>query len=226
MKKNDYGGAIVNDKGGLLTVYNTTFKDNYAKYGGAIYNLGTAKVIDCLFVDNKGYDNKDINMDIYNHNASASIISIGDSPKMTDHFPMATWKQKVITGAILTAVAVFSAGAGFGISAAVASAAQLVSWAVGIGIGAIGGSIDAIIYSIDNQDYSQFMSRVRDGVVVGISAASLGMAVHAVINYKPLSVEIDGTLDNDIQRFIYGEGTNIDDLDKVVLDDSFRFSSQ
>ncbi len=181
-------------------------------------------------------------MDIYNHNASASIISIGGSPKVTDHFPMATWKQKVITGAILTGVALFSAGAGLGISAAITSGAQLVSWVVGIGIGAIGGSIDAMIYSIDNQDYSQFKYRVRDGIVVGISAASLGMAIRAVINYKPLSVEINQeqssveiydspqeflkSLDNNIQRFLYDERTNINDLDNVFVDDSFRFSSQ
>ena len=185
LKKSDYGGAIVNNKGGLLTVYNTTFKDNYAKYGGAVYNLGTAKVIDCMFINNKGYDNKNVNVDIYNHNASVSLISIGDSPNVIDHFPMAAWKQKVITAAILTGVAIVSAGAGFGISTAIASAAQLVSLAVGAGIGAIGGTVDAIIYSVDNQDYSQFLNRVKDGVVIGISAASLGMAMRAVINYKP-----------------------------------------
>ena len=72
VKKKDYGGAIVNNKCALLTSYNTTFKNNYAKYGGAIYNLGTAKVLACMFVDNKGYDNKNINVDIYNHNASVS----------------------------------------------------------------------------------------------------------------------------------------------------------
>ena len=96
MKKKDYGGAIVNNNGASLTVYNTTFKDNYAKYGGAIYNLGTAQVIDCVFAFNKGYDNKNIYVDIYNHNASVSIISIGDSPNVIDHFPMAAWKQSCL----------------------------------------------------------------------------------------------------------------------------------
>ena len=247
VKKNDYGGAIVNEKGGLLTVYNTTFKDNYAKYGGAIYNLGTAKVIDCIFVNNKGYDNKNVNVDIYNHNASASIISIRGSPNVSDHFPMATWKQKVITGVIMTGITVISAGAGFGISAAVASAAQLVSLAIGAGIGAIGGTIDAIVYSIDNQDYSQFMYRVKDGIVIGITAASLGMAVRAVIDYKPLSSQIDkereefidlddntqrmtngerneflNPLDyNEVQKMLYDDRTKIND---ITLDDSFKFS--
>jgi hypothetical protein len=58
--------------------------------------------------------------------------------------------------------------------------------AIGAGIGAIGGTVDAIIYSVDNQDYSQFFNRVKGGVVIGISAASLGAAMRAVINYKPL----------------------------------------
>jgi predicted outer membrane repeat protein len=183
MKKKDYGGAIVNNKGALLTVYNTTFKDNYAKYGGAIYNLGTAQVIDCIFTDNKGYDNKNVNVDIYNHNASVSIISIGKSPNVTDHFPMAAWKQKAITAAIMTGVTIISAGAGFGISLAVSSAAQVVGWAIGAGIGAIGGTLDAVIYSNDNQDYSQFADRVKDGVVTGIRAASFGMAIGSYMNY-------------------------------------------
>jgi hypothetical protein len=239
LKKSDYGGAIVNNKGGLLTVYNTTFKDNYAKYGGAVYNLGTAKVIDCIFIDNKGYDNKNVNVDIYNHNASVSIICIGDSPNVIDHFPMAAWKQKVITAAILTGVTIFSAGAGFGISTAIASAAQLVGWAVGAGIGAIGGTVDAIIYSNDNQDYSQFLNRVKDGVVIGISAASLGMAIHAAINYKPQAkstsspieestnspidestAEFLNSLDNDIQKFMYDERTNLKDLDAIIIKES------
>lgn len=86
---------------------------------------------------------------------------------MIDHFPMAAWKQKVITAAILTGVTIFSAGAGFGISTAIASAAQLVGWAVGAGIGAIGGTVDTIIYSNDNPDYGQFLNRVKDGVVIG-----------------------------------------------------------
>jgi predicted outer membrane repeat protein len=244
MKKNDYGGAIVNNKGASLTVYNTTFRDNYAKYGGAIYNVGTAKVIDCIFIDNKGYDNKNVNVDIYNHNASVSIICIGDSPNVIDHFPMAAWKQKVITAAILTGVTIFSAGAGFGISTAIASAAQLVGWAVGAGIGAIGGTVDAIIYSNDNQDYSQFFNRVKEGVVIGISAASLGMAIRSVINYEPLEGSLDNSLENDIQKFMYGERATLADLDAIkvktsiqeppemVVDansnvgDSFRFSDE
>ncbi len=183
VKKKDYGGAIVNNKGALLTGYNTTFKNNYAKYGGAIYNLGTAKVLACMFVDNKGYDNKNINVDIYNHNASVSIISIGDSPNVINHFPMAAWKQKAITAIIMTIVAVASGGAGLGVSAAVASGAQLVGLAIGIGVGAMGGTLDAFIYSNDNQDYGQFLNRVKDGVLIGIRAATLGMAIHNVITY-------------------------------------------
>ena len=122
-------------------------------------------------------------MDIYNHNASVSIISIGKSPNVTDHFPMAAWKQKAITAAIMTGVTIISAGAGFGISLAISSAAQVVGWAIGVGIGAIGGTLDAAIYSSDNQDYSQFAERVKDGVVTGIRAASFGMAIGSYMNY-------------------------------------------
>ena len=183
-------------------------------------------------------------MDIYNHNASVSIISIGDSPNVIDHFPMAAWKQKAITAAILTGVTIISAGAGFGVSAAISSAAQLVGWAIGAGVGAIGGTVDAIIYSTDNQDYSQFMNRVRDGVVIGISAASLGMAIHNVINYKPSefkSNEFDPTnikpgeynpsdflnpeAYNGAEKFLYDENVQVGDIDNYLyLDDGFKFS--
>lgn len=130
-------------------------------------------------------------------------------------------------------------GAGFGISTAIASAAQLVGWAVGAGIGAIGGTVDAIIYSNDNQDYGQFLNRVKDGVVIGISAASLGMAIRAVINHKsqaestnspieesansPIdesTAEFLNSLDNDIQKFMYDERTNLKDLDAIIIKES------
>ena len=216
-KKNDYGGAIVNDKGALLTVYNTAFKDNYAKYGGAIYNLATAKVIDCMFVDNKGYDNKDVDVDIYNHNASVSIISIGDSPNVIDHFPMAAWKQKAITVAIMAGVTIASAGAGFGVSTAVASAAQLVSWAIGAGIGAIGGTVDAVIYSTDNQDYSQFADRVKTGVVVGIAAASLGMTIRSAVQFEPLAKTVTDSV-------IIDDESSQNILDTAFIEDTQRNS--
>ena len=117
--------------------------------------------------------------------------------------------------------------------------------AVGAGIGAIGGTVDAIIYSNDNQDYSQFLNRVEEGVVIGISAASLGMAIRAAIDYKPLDKstrEFLDSLDNDIQKFMYDERTNLNDLDRMVVkhekaekiiqvakeaaNDSFRFSNE
>jgi hypothetical protein len=81
-------------------------------------------------------------------------------------------------GSIVAAVC-----AGFGISLAVSSAAQVVGWAIGAGIGAIGGTLDAVIYSNDKQDYSQFADRVKDGVVTGIRAASFGMAIGSYMNY-------------------------------------------
>ncbi|WP_295609632.1 right-handed parallel beta-helix repeat-containing protein [uncultured Methanobrevibacter sp.] len=243
IKKKDYGGAIVNNKGALLTGYNTTFKDNYAKYGGAIYNLGTAKVLACMFVDNKGYDNKNINVDIYNHNASVSIITIGDSPNVINHFPMAAWKQKAITAIIMTTVAVVSGGAGLGVSAAVASGAQLVGLAIGIGVGAMGGTLDAFIYSNDNQDYGQFLNRVKDGVLIGIRAATLGMAINNVITYgshvpntdealiEKTDVSVHEFLSsaeyNAAQKFLYNERVSFHDIDNIIAaDDSFKFSNE
>ena len=243
VKKKDYGGAIVNNKGALLTSYNTTFKNNYAKYGGAIYNLGTAKVLACMFVDNKVYNNKNINVDIYNHNASVSIISIGDSPNVINHFPMAAWKQKAITAIIMTIVAVAYGGAGLGVSAAVASGAQLVGLAIGIGVGAMGGTLDTFIYSNDNQDYGQFLNRVKDGVLIGIRAATLGMAIHNVITYgshvpntdEALIEKTDASVHeflnsadyNSAQKFLYDERVSFNDIDNIIAaDNSFRFSEE
>lgn len=100
-------------------------------------------------------------MDIYNHKSSVSVICIENSPTVVDHFPMAKWKQTVIAGGIMLAIAIVSAGTVFGVSAAIASAAKLVTIAIGAGIGAIGGTIDTYIYSNDNQDYSQFASWLK-----------------------------------------------------------------
>jgi hypothetical protein len=76
------------------------------------------------------------------------------------------------------------------------------------------------------------MNRVRDGVVIGISAASLGMAIYNVIHYKPSEfkpTEIKSDESNPIDlvnseeydspgKFLYGDDYN------SYIDDSFAFS--
>ena len=54
----DYGGAIRNHA--ILNCYECSFINNYAKYGGAIYNEkgSQSSFFDCYFKNNKGYSNK------------------------------------------------------------------------------------------------------------------------------------------------------------------------
>ena len=47
------GGAIINQLGGILTVFNSTFSDNRAQQsGGAIRNLGVATIVNSTFTSN------------------------------------------------------------------------------------------------------------------------------------------------------------------------------
>ncbi|MCL2485251.1 MAG: hypothetical protein FWF00_04235 [Endomicrobia bacterium] len=74
-----FGGAIYNDAGAVLTVYNSTFTRNTASgsgaKGGAIYNLGIVNLVadsgDVLFELNKAEN-------VYNaiHNAAGSILNL------------------------------------------------------------------------------------------------------------------------------------------------------
>lgn len=178
--ENDYGGAIVNLVGGSMTVYNTTFINNTAKYGGAIYNRGTAKVIDCIFTNNSAYDD-DLPIDIYNHDAGVSIIGVGSSPNVIDNFPMAAWKQKMITATISIAIIVASSFSGFGIAATMGAASYLATVAAGTVIGSIGGAIDALIYSNDQQDYGEFGTKLLQGISLGIQGAFFGSTINRII---------------------------------------------
>ena len=58
MTEEDYGGAIRN--WGILKCSDCSFLDNYAKYGGAIYNEkgSQSTFVDCKFKDNDGYRSK------------------------------------------------------------------------------------------------------------------------------------------------------------------------
>nr|WP_294998055.1 right-handed parallel beta-helix repeat-containing protein [uncultured Methanobrevibacter sp.] len=169
--KKDYGGSIVNQ--GSVTIYNTTFKDGYAKYGGAIYNKATVVVITGNFQNNKGY-NSNSNVDIYNQEASVQIISLGNYPKVVDHFPMAAWKQDLIETGIFVGITAITGGISFGISATGIATAHLINLAVGTVVGGIGGMINGFVYSVDHQDYSTFADRLLSGINQGITAVSVG----------------------------------------------------
>ena len=58
MTEEDYGGAIRN--WGILKCSDCSFLDNYAKYGGVIYNEkgSQSTFVDCKFKDNDGYRSK------------------------------------------------------------------------------------------------------------------------------------------------------------------------
>lgn len=176
--KKDYGGSIVNQ--GSLTIYNTTFKDGYAKYGGAIYNKASAVVMISNFINNKGY-NSNSNVDIYNQEATVQIVSLGNYPKVVDHFPMAAWKQDLIETGIFVGITAISGGISFGISATGIATAHLINLAVGTVVGGVGGMINGFVYSVDHQDYSSFANRLLTGIHQGISAVSVGEIFKSMI---------------------------------------------
>lgn len=163
----DYGGAIFNDEGATLTIFNSTFTGNYAKYGGAIYNKGISKAIISTFSNNTGYNSKS-DVDIYNHKASTTVVSVGNSLKMIDHFPMPAWKQWVIEGAIHLGITILASSCGF--ATASISLAHAINTLIGIGVGAIGGTIHGLIYSNDNQDYSTMLNKIIAGISVGMAS--------------------------------------------------------
>lgn len=176
--KKDYGGSIVNF--GSLTIFNTTFKDGYAKYGGAIYNRGNAIVIISDFTNNIGYNSKS-NVDIYNQEAAVQIVTIGKYPSVIDNFPMAAWKQDLIEAGIFAGITLISGGISYGITAAGITAAHFINLAVGSVVGGIGGMINGFIYSVDHHDYSTFTKRLISGINDGISAVTYGETIRGII---------------------------------------------
>ena len=177
--KKDYGGAIVN-KGSAL-IYNSTFADNYAKYGGAIYNdKGTLNIVASNFSNNKGYSSKS-NVDIYNQEAAVSIVSVNSYPSVTDHFPRPAWQQDLIETSITLAITLVTAGISFGVSYAGITAAHYINMLVGTISGTVGGLVNAITYSVDNHDYSQFASRILKGINDGVGAVGYGEGIKLII---------------------------------------------
>ncbi len=177
--KKDYGGAIVNE--GSLLIYNSTFTNNYAKYAGAIYNnKGTLNIIISNFANNRGYSSKS-NVDVYNQESAASIISTKSYPSVTDHFPRAAWQQDLIETGVTLGITVITAGISSGISYAGIQAAHFVNMLVGTIVGTAGGLVNAITYSVDNHDYSQFASRLLSGINDGVCAVAYGEGLSLII---------------------------------------------
>lgn len=177
--KKDYGGAIVNS--GDLTIFDSTFTGNYAKYGGAIYNTGNAHVILSNFTDNTGY-NSNSKVDIYNHKASVEVVNLGGKVNVVEHFPVAAWRQDLAEAIITAGITLISGGASFGISSAGIAAAHFINLAVGAGVGAAGGLLNALTYSHDNQDYSQFSDRLFSGISDGLGAVIFGEVLYEYLS--------------------------------------------
>jgi hypothetical protein len=64
----DFGGAIDNS-GGKINIYNSTFINNVALYGGAISNNDTIVIVNTMFLDNRAEDGGAI----YNYSGKLSI---------------------------------------------------------------------------------------------------------------------------------------------------------
>ena len=191
MKKEDYGGAIVN-KGGSITIFNSSFTGNYAKYAGAIYNKATLSVVMSNFANNPAYSSKN-NVDIYNHETSATIMSLNSYPSVVDHYPMAAWKKDLLETGITLSITIITMGISCGITHAAIESAHMINMLVGTIVGTAGGLANAITYSVDNQDYSQFASRLFNGINDGLAAVTYGEKFNILITnihptYSPADV--------------------------------------
>ena len=186
--KNDYGGAIVNE--GSITIYNSSFTGNYAKYAGAIYNnKGSLIIVMSEFSNNKAYGSKN-NVDIYNKESSASIMTIKSYPGVENHFPRPAWQQDLIEAGVTLGVTVITVGISTGISYAGIQAAHFINMLVGTIVGGAGGLVNAITYSVDNHDYSQFASRLLSGINDGVGAVAFGDQLAKTIENSVRPVEI------------------------------------
>lgn len=192
--KKDYGGAIVNE--GSVLIYNSTFTNNYAKYAGAIYNnKGTLNIVISSFANNRGYSSKS-NVDVYNQEAASSIVSVKSYPSVVDHFPRAAWQQDLIETGVTLGITLITAGISAGISYAGIQAAHFINMLVGTIVGTAGGLVNAITYSVDNHDYSQFASRLLSGINDGVCAVGYGEGLKLIIKdavspapIKPMSAK-------------------------------------
>ncbi len=190
--KEDYGGAIVNK--GILNVFNSTFKNNYAKYGGAIFNKGTTKVIMSIFLDNTGYSsvkNLGNKIDIYNDDGSLEdVIIFGKDHRNYEKHPMASWRKDMLQSGFLVLTAAVTAGAGWYIAATATTLAPLISMGVNAAIGGILGGVYGAIYANDHHDYSNFWSDVLKGVGRGLQFSPFGGAIQGIAKGGAMKVAV------------------------------------
>ena len=79
------------------------------------------------------------------------------------------------------AITLVTAGVSCGVSYAEIAAAHYINMLVGTVAGTIGGLANAISYSVDNHDYSQFASRLLSGINDGVSAVAYGEGLNLII---------------------------------------------
>ena len=202
--KDDYGGAIVNLNN--LKVFNTTFADNYAKYGGAVYNKGTSSFIMCNYSDNIGYS-KNSKVDIYNFDGAVENIIIGgNSPSMVENHPRSSWRTDLIETGFFLLINAVTSGVSYGITALDLAAAQFISNAAVLVIGGGFGALHGWIYSADLQDYSGFWVKVLQGISAALDAKYLGEA----------AFELARTPDDELAQ--YAMETLIDEIFSRTID--------
>ena len=168
-----------------MNILNSTFTGNYAKYGGAIYNTGTVKVIMSVFSDNTGYSsvpNLNTKIDIYNNDGSLEdVVIFGKAHNNYEKHPMASWRKDLMETGFTLLTAAVTTGAGWAISASLETAfAPLISMGVNAVIGGVLGGAYGAIYSNDHQDYSTFWSNVLKGMGRGLQFSPFGGAVSSM----------------------------------------------
>ena len=205
----DWGGAILN-AGGLVVCSNCTFKNNYAKNGGAIFNQGYLSLNNCSFEGNIGY-------------GKGSNVCVGDGGKVVVNgknitkntdivtFAKSMSKTKRIILGILPSVAAFVAGF---VTSCLAT--PFVGVAVGAAVGAALGTGSAAY--IISRHYDVGFNRgltclfvigaaTASGALGGWAGAAGSAPSSAVSEYKVL----------DIKRGPYSVVSNIDIRSRFVF---------
>ncbi len=176
IRDEDRGGAIKNY--GQVIGENCSFIGNYAKYGGAIYNLNQLYLVNCFFSDNVGYgDGNDIfsckgaNSTIVN--TTGTIYTDGDSGLSN----FARWAIRIAAGVLIAAGVValnLIPGIGTGLA-----------WIIGVsGVVIIGGGEYAIEACFD-KEFSFTKLLITLAIYGGIALATAAIA-HLALNYFTL----------------------------------------
>lgn len=163
MVKEDYGGAI--DNRGNLVCFNCTFVNNYAKYGGAVYNsLGYCQLINCTFNNNLAYASDGCN-DIYNHNSAfCELVNSTTSVDINNCYGLSKMQKDLLMGGTQVGTIVLSFGAATVATSMLLSAFGVVAASVtGTAIGTVAGSAVGIF----GVCYNAYDSQAWNGLEVG-----------------------------------------------------------